>query len=224
MVNSLVCAKVHNPTENNTAVMLSSASAASTAAAMAAAASSSHHSNVNEDDKTSPTVKMEVLDDLFNSYGWDESNSMAAAVAAAAGVNNFSLLGATSTISPKCTVKVPMASEADLGSPSSYVSSVDAAFSPPPMPNLAVNIPEQPLRVIIPSPLPPGPDSSTNGSSTGSPASAAASNIKTPGSTASAATPGVASSSSSKKTVFTAKGNNLGNSTRKGQPQPFRVS
>ena len=169
----------------------------------------------------SAAVKMEVLDDLFGSYGWDESASaMAAAVSAAASNNPFSSLlsqmtpltstatsALTSTATTKGTVKVPMASETSTevgGGP----QGVDTTFSPPPPPlptiSLASSLTTESLRVIIPSPH-PGPDTTTTMG--GSPV--ANHNNHTPTTPAPPTTPSsVASSSStsSKKTVFTAKG------------------
>ena len=166
----------------------------------------------------SSVVKMEVLDDLFGSYGWDESASaMAAAVSAAASNNPFSSLLSqmtpltSATISTmattKGTVKVPMASEA-----STEVvvgpQGVDTTFSPPPPPlptiSLAPSLTTESLRVIIPSPH-PGPDTTTTMG--GSPV--ANHHNHTPTTPVAPTTPSsVASSSStsSKKTVFTAKG------------------
>ena len=171
-----------------------------------------------EDVKPSAAVKMEVLDDLFGSYGWDESASaVAAAVSAAAVANNpfSSLLSQvtpltppptlTSTATTKGTVKVPLASEAS-------TEGVDTTFSPPPLPtlSLASSLTTDSLRVIIPSPH-PGPDTTTTMG--GSPVA-----NHTPTTPAAPTTPSsVASSSSSnsKKTVFTAKGTCLHILTRK---------
>ena len=180
-----------------------------------------------QDSKINPVssvVKMEVLDDLFGSYGWDESASaMAAAVSAAASNNPFSSLlsqmtpltsASTSTISTvattKGTVKVPMASETSTTTEALPPQGVDTTFSPPPPPSslptisLASSLTTESLRVIIPSPH-PGPDTTTTMG--GSPV--ANHNNHTPTTPAPPTTPSsVASSSStsSKKTVFTAKG------------------
>ena len=167
---------------------------------------SEHH----EAKPASATVKMEVLDDLFGSYGWDESASaVAAAVSAAATVVNnpfSSLLSQVTPLTPpvaitattKGTVKVPMATDGG-------TEGVDTTFSPPPpLPtiSLASSLTTDSLRVIIPSPH-PGPDTTTTMG--GSPVA----NHTTPTTPAAPTTPSsVASSSStsSKKTVFTAKG------------------
>ena len=182
-----------------------------------------------QDSKINPVssvVKMEVLDDLFGSYGWDESASaMAAAVSAAASNNPFSSLlsqmtpltsASTSTISTvattKGTVKVPMASETSTTTEALPPQGVDTTFSPPPPPSslptisLASSLTTESLRVIIPSPHHPGPDTTTTMG--GSPV-ANHNNNHTPTTPAAPTTPSsVASSSStsSKKTVFTAKG------------------
>ena len=183
-----------------------------------------------QDSKINPVssvVKMEVLDDLFGSYGWDESASaMAAAVSAAASNNPFSSLlsqmtpltsASTSTLSTvattKGTVKVPMASETSTTTEALPPQGVDTTFSPPPPPpsslptiSLASSLTTESLRVIIPSPHHPGPDTTTTMG--GSPV-ANHNNNHTPTTPAAPTTPSsVASSSStsSKKTVFTAKG------------------
>ena len=183
-----------------------------------------------QDSKINPVssvVKMEVLDDLFGSYGWDESASaMAAAVSAAASNNPFSSLlsqmtpltsASTSTISTvattKGTVKVPMASETSTTTEALPPQGVDTTFSPPPPPSslptisLASSLTTESLRVIIPSPHHPGPDTTTTMG--GSPVANHNNNNHTPTTPAAPTTPSsVASSSStsSKKTVFTAKG------------------
>ena len=232
MVNSLSCAKVShvnftevtavNRAEVNAAVAVSAAVgsanhnqfasnnvmlSASNPASNPGNATSSNSPGLHEDDKTA-TVKMEVLDDLFGpGYGWPETadNNITAASTVASTAAAFSSLlmspTSSSVATSKCTVKVPTESD------------FQASFSPQP-PNLsaislaaaAAMINEQPLRVVIPSPLPAGPDTTT---ATNSPIAAGAS--KTPvmapttpssGSAASVA----AASSSGKKTVFTAKG------------------
>merc|ERR1712223_99609 len=180
---------------------------ASNTASIGGNATSSNSPGLHEDDKTA-TVKMEVLDDLFGpGYGWETADNnitaaastLPASTAAAAFSSLLMSPKSSSVATSKCTVKVPTESDFQ-------------AFSPQP-PNLsaislaaaAAMINEQPLRVVIPSPLPAGPDTTT---ATNSPIAAGAS--KTPvmapttpssGSAASVA----AASSSGKKTVFTAK-------------------
>jgi hypothetical protein len=223
MVNSLSCAKVKPRELSDISLGAASTALLKTDHPMANVMSgigmltnpTSKLTTADDDNDGKPccAVKMEVLDDFFG-YGWDESTASAAVAAAS---NPFSsLLSNITPLSPpsstvassRCTVKVPLASEADLGSPLSYVSSMDTTFSPP-APNMAsvslavatlttslTGISEVgPLRVIIPSPL-PGPDTTS-----GSPASVALRSVSV-----SATTPSSASSSSSKKTVFTAKG------------------
>ena len=240
MVNSLSCAKVShvnftevtavNRAEVNAAVAVSAAVgsanlhnqfasnnvmlSASNPASNPGNATSSNSPGLHENDKTA-TVKMEVLDDLFGpGYGWEtaDNNITAASTAASTAAAFSSLLmspTSSSVATSKCTVKVPTESDFQ-------------AFSPQP-PNLsaislaaaAAMINEQPLRVVIPSPLPAGPDTTT---ATNSPI--AAGGGKTPvmapttpssvtnavGSAASSSAGAHAASSSGKKTVFTAKG------------------
>ena len=233
MVNSLSCAKVShvnftevtavNRAEVNAAVAVSAAVgsanhnqfasnnvmlSASNTASIGGNATSSNSPGLHEDDKTA-TVKMEVLDDLFGpGYGWETADNNITAAAstlpastAAAAFSSLLMSPTSSSVATsKCTVKVPTESDFQ-------------AFSPQP-PNLsaislaaaAAMINEQPLRVVIPSPLPAGPDTTT---ATNSPIAAGASKTQvmaptTPSSGSAASV--AAASSSGKKTVFTAKG------------------
>jgi len=186
----------HQFASNN--VMLSASNLASNPGGL----SNIGNSGLHEDDK-SATVKMEVLDDLFGpGYGWETAdNNIAASIPASTAAAFSSLLmSPISTLATsKCTVKVP--TESDFHG---------LAFSQQP-PNLsaislaaaAAMLNEQPLRVVIPSPLPTGPDTTT---ATNSPIGVGGSKtpvmptLTTPHSSSAAA-----SSSGQKKTVFTAK-------------------
>lgn len=99
-------------------------------------------------EKAEPSVKMEVLEDLF--YNWDDVHQA---------TSNFSSLLMNSNVATsKCTVKVPTETEFEPGSAFNLMNT------------------EQPLRVIIPSPLPAGPDTTT----TNSPANNGQNEQKTP--------------------------------------------
>ena len=167
---------------------------------------------LHEDHDKSATVKMEVLDDLFGpGYGWETAdNNIAASTAASTASAVFgSLLGTMSPISSsssvatsKCTVKVPTESDFQTFTPQPpNLSAISLAAA-------AAMINEQPLRVVIPSPLPAGPDTTT---ATNSPIGVAVGGAKTPV-MPTPTTPSngdsrtAAASSSGKKTVFTAKG------------------
>ena len=195
----------HQFASNN--VMLSASNLASNLASNPGGLGNIGNSGLHEDDK-SATVKMEVLDDLFGpGYGWETAdNNIAASIPASTAAAFSSLLMTpTSTLATsKCTVKVPTESDFQ-----------GLAFSQQP-PNLsaislaaaAAMINEQPLRVVIPSPLPTGPDTTT---ATNSPIGMGGSKTPvmptptTPNSTHMASS-SAAASSSGKKTVFTAKG------------------
>ena len=158
-----------------------------------------------QDDK-SAIVKMEVLDDLFGpGYGWETAdNNIAASIPASTAAAFSSLLmSPTSTLATsKCTVKVPTESDfLTFSQQPPNLSAISLAAA-------AAMINEQPLRVVIPSPLPTGPDTTT---ATNSPIGVGMS--KTPvmptpttPNTTHMASSSAAASSSGKKTVFTAKG------------------
>ena len=193
----------HQFASNN--VMLSASNLASTLASNPGGIGNIGNSGLHEDDK-SATVKMEVLDDLFGpGYGWETAdNSIAASIPASTTAAFSSLLmSPTSTLATsKCTVKVP--TESDFHGFSQQPPNLSAIS----LAAAAAMINEQPLRVVIPSPLPTGPDTTT---ATNSPIGMGGS--KTPvmptpttPNTPHMASSSAAASSSGKKTVFTAKG------------------
>jgi len=162
---------------------------------------------LHEVDDKAATVKMEVLDDLFGSgYGWDTADhNIAVATSAASTAAAFSslLMSPTSSMhsvaTSKCTVKVPTESDFQFSSKPPDLSAINIAAA-------AAMLSEQPLRVVIPSPLPAGPDTTT---ATNSPIAVGGAGISvtSPPMMVQPTTPtsAPASSSGQKKTVFTAK-------------------
>lgn len=208
MVNSLSCAANKNSVSASRPPEAAIHAGGTTvndiimSAVTATNATSSAANNNDHDIKDNP-VKMEVLDDLFGGYAWDDSPVASTAPPF--------LMSPTSSINhvavSKCTVKVPTESEFEESAPPPNLSAFNLAAVTAAAAAGINN--EQPLRVIIPSPLPPGPDTTTTNSPSANNnltpvdplAATPASNASTGSSVASAA-----ATSSGKKTVFTAKG------------------
>merc|ERR1711988_904865 len=103
----------------------------------------------------------------------------------------------TQVATSKCTVKVPTESDFQFSSKPPDLSAINIAAA-------AAMLSEQPLRVVIPSPLPAGPDTTT---ATNSPIAAgvAGNSATTPIMTQPTTPTSTPATSSGKKTVFTAK-------------------
>ena len=143
-------------------------------------------------------------------YGWEPDNNIAVASTAASTAAAFSSLLMSPTSSSthptqvatsKCTVKVPTESDFQFSSKPPDLSAINIAAA-------AAMLSEQPLRVVIPSPLPAGPDTTT---ATNSPIAAgvAGNSATTPIMTQPTTPTSTPATSSGKKTVFTAKGKKI---------------
>ena len=143
-------------------------------------------------------------------YGWEPDNNIAVASTAASTAAAFSSLLMSPTSSSthptqvatsKCTVKVPTESDFQFSSKPPDLSAINIAAA-------AAMLSEQPLRVVIPSPLPAGPDTTT---ATNPPIAAgvAGNSATTPIMTQPTTPTSTPATSSGKKTVFTAKGKKI---------------